>query len=135
MASKMTVEELARFLDEQFPQARFADVEQLDDQLTRLRLRYDERYLRPGGTISGPTLMTLADTAAFFLVLAARGPVALAVTSSLTIHFLRKPAPADVIAEARPLKLGKRLVVTEVRMMSEGAPAPVAQATITYAIP
>jgi len=135
MASKLSVEELARFLDEQFPQARGPEVEVLDAELVRLRLRYEERHLRPGGTISGPTLMGLADTAAFFLVLANHGPVALAVTSSLTIHFLRKPAPRDVIAEARPLKVGRRLVVTDVRLFSDGEAASVAQATLTYAIP
>lgn len=135
MASKLSVEELTRFLDEQFPQARGPQVEVLDTELVRLRLRYDDRFLRPGGTISGPTLMGLADTAAFFLVLANHGPVALAVTSSLTIHFLRKPEPRDVLAEARPLKVGRRLVVSEVRMMSDADPAVVAQATLTYAIP
>jgi uncharacterized protein (TIGR00369 family) len=135
MASKLSREELARFIDEDFPQAKGPVVEAFDDQLVRLRLVFEDRYLRPGGTISGPTLFFLADMAAYFIVLAAHGPIALAVTSSMTMNFLRKPAPRDLIAEARPLKLGRRLVVTDVRLFSDGDPASVAQATLTYAVP
>lgn len=135
MASKLTVEELGRLLDEQFPQARGPEVLVLDDQLVRLRLAYSERFLRPGGTLSGPTLMGLADQAAWFVVLAHHGPKMLSVTSSLTIQFLRKPAPRDLFAEARPLKLGRRLVVSEVRITSGEDPEPVAHATVTYAVP
>jgi uncharacterized protein (TIGR00369 family) len=79
--------------------------------------------------------MTLADLAMYMAVLAMIGPVALAVTTNLNINFLRKPGQADVIAEARLLKLGKRLAVGEVTMYSEGDPEPVAHATVTYSIP
>ena len=103
----------------------------------RMRIPYDAGQLRPGGTLSGPTMMALADGAAWMVTLASIGPVALAVTSNLAISFLRKPGPADLLAHATLLRLGRRQSVSEVRMWSEGAaPAePVAHATVTYAIP
>jgi acyl-coenzyme A thioesterase PaaI-like protein len=95
-----------------------------------------DAFLRPGGTLSGPTLMTLADTAMYFLVLAMTGPQPLAVTSSLTINFLRKPPPADLYATARMLKLGARLAVGEVHLRGGDHPGVlVAQASVTYALP
>ncbi len=133
----MTAEELEAFLYSHFPdmEDRAFRVEKVDDGLAQVRLLYHERHLRPGGTISGPALMTLADTSMYIAVLAMIGPVALAVTTNLNINFLRKPAQADVIAEARLLKLGKRLAVGEVTMYSEGENDPVAHATVTYSIP
>ncbi|MFK7852931.1 MAG: PaaI family thioesterase [Granulosicoccus sp.] len=103
----------------------------------RLRANYHERFLRPGGTIAGPVMMGLADAAVYALVLSRIGPVELAVTTQLSINFLRKPSPADVIADARMLKLGKRLAVGEASLFSEeiGADKPVAHVTATYSIP
>lgn len=103
----------------------------------RVRVRLidgtSEQHLRPGGTVSGPTQMMLADTAAYFLVLSLIGPVPLAVTTHLSINFMRKPAPGPLEAEARILKLGKRLAVCDVML---GDPeAPVAHAQVTYSIP
>ncbi len=100
-----------------------------------LRIGYEERQLRAGGTVSGPTLMTLADTALYAAVLSQIGHEPLAVTSDLTIHFLRKPPPAAVIGEARLLRIGRRLAVGEVRIRSEASDVLVAHATGTYAIP
>ena len=80
-------------------------------------------------------MMTLADTALYVALLAMIGPVALAATTSLNINFLRKPAPVDVIARCRLLKLGKRLAVGEVAIRSEGLQEAVAHATSTYSIP
>jgi uncharacterized protein (TIGR00369 family) len=94
-----------------------------------------DRHLRPGGTVSGPALMTIADTAMYYLVLGMIGPVALALTTNLNINFLRAPKLADVIAEAEMLKLGKRLAVGQVTIYSEGSEDPVAHATVTYSIP
>jgi uncharacterized protein (TIGR00369 family) len=133
----MSVEELEQFLDSHFPDTahRALSVERVDDNFARVRLRYDDRHLRPGGTISGPSLMMLADMAMYMALLGMIGPVALAVTTNLNINFLRKPAQADVIGECRLLKLGKRLAVGEVRMYSEGSADPVAHATVTYSIP
>lgn len=133
---RMTADDIDRFLAEHFPSARgWATIEELTDARARLRIRYDAQQLRPGGTLSGPTLMTLADTAMYFLVLANIGPVLLTVTSSLNINFLRRPAPRDLVAEATLLKLGRRLAVGDVRLFSDGESDPVAQATVTYAIP
>lgn len=103
----------------------------------RMHAEYSERFLRPGGTIAGPVMMGLADAALYALVLSRIGPVELAVTTQLSINFLRKPAPGDVIAEARMLKLGKRLAVGEVSLFSasDTAREPVAHATGTYSIP
>jgi uncharacterized protein (TIGR00369 family) len=133
----MTAEELEQFIHTQFPEIDHFDfqVVTVEERFVRLRLRHHSRHLRPGGTVSGPTLMTLADTAMYLAVLSMIGPVALAVTTSLNINFLRKPSPVDVIAECRLLKLGSRLAVGDVLMYSDGETEPVAQATLTYSIP
>ena len=101
----------------------------------RVRRAFSERSLRPGGTISGPTMMGLTDFAMYVAILASVGPVPLAVTTNLNINFLRKPAQRDLIADARLIKLGKRLAVGEVRIYSEGDEEMVAHATATYSIP
>jgi len=100
-----------------------------------LRAVYSDDFLRPGGTISGPVMMTLADAAMFGAILARLGPVALAVTTNLSIDFLRKPAPADVIASARLLKLGKRLAVGDIMITSVADDELVARASATYSLP
>ena len=133
----MTVEELEAFYAKLFPQMdrhRFK-IEEVKDGGVRIRLPYQDLYLRPGGTISGPTLMALADSAMYSLLLSMIGPVPLAVTTNLNINFLRKPAPVDVIATAEMLKLGQRLAVGSVTMFSDGDDEPVAHATVTYSIP
>lgn len=134
---RMSAEELEQFLYSHFPGGRAPDfrVEEVNDSFVQVRLKYDAKHLRPGGTISGPALMTLADTAMYVALLGMIGPVALAVTTNLNINFLRKPAQTDVIARARLLKLGKRLAVGEVTMCSDGDSEPVAHATVTYSIP
>jgi uncharacterized protein (TIGR00369 family) len=96
---------------------------------------YREGLLRPGGVISGPTLMSLADTAAYALVLAHIGDQLMAVTSSLTINFLRGAAPGDIHAEAEMLRLGRRNAVCDVRLWTEVRERLAAQAVVTYAIP
>src|SRR4051794_39421117 len=101
----------------------------------RIRRKFSEKSLRPGGTISGPTMMGLTDFAMYVAVLASIGPVPLAVTANLTINFLRKPTPRDLIAEARLIKLGERLAVGEVEIYCDGEDEMVAHATSTYSIP
>lgn len=130
-------EDFDAFFAEEFPEAvgRLPVIEALGAEGVRVRLPFQERFVRPGGTLSGPTMMRLADHVAYILVLSRIGPVALAVTTSLNINFLSKPAPRDLIAEGALLKLGKRLAVSEVRMRTEGSPAIVAHATVTYSIP
>src|SRR6201994_1138333 len=137
--AKMSVAELEKFLHVEFPQA-FSDgdisIESADGASCLLRQRYSDQMLRPGGTVSGPTLMALADYAMYVVLLSAIGPVGLAVTTNLNINFLRKgEAGHDIMAEARILKLGKRLAVGEVTLLSAGSPDPIAHVTATYSIP
>lgn len=97
----MNAEEIEDFMKKFFPQARMPiEISDVADGLVRIRLRMSDRYLRPGGTVSGPTLMTLADTAMYYLVLSMIGPVALALTTNLHINFLRAPKLGDVVAHA-----------------------------------
>ena len=137
--AKMSVGELEAFLRVEFPQTFGGDdvtIESADGETCLLRQRYSERMLRPGGTISGPTLMGLADCAMYVVLLSAIGPVGLAVTTNLNINFLRKGAPGqDVLAEGKLLKLGKRLAVGEVTLLSGESPDPIAHVTATYSIP
>src|SRR5436305_12105213 len=137
--AKMSVAELEQFLQQEFPQAFSGGditIESADGTICLLRQRYSERMLRPGGTVSGPTLMALADFAMYVVLLSAIGPIGLAVTTNLNINFLRKGQPGqDVLAEARLLKLGKRLAVGEVKLLSGTSPDPIAHVTSTYSIP
>jgi uncharacterized protein (TIGR00369 family) len=139
MPTLMTVNDLERFLTAEFPQAFHPasglSIEAVWEGGGRVRQAYSETSVRPGGTISGPTMMALADFAMYVAILAAIGPVPLAVTTNLNINFLRKPARCDLLAEARLLKLGKRLAVGEVIIRSDGEDAPVAHVTSTYSIP
>jgi uncharacterized protein (TIGR00369 family) len=135
----MTRAELIVFLDREFPQmhvgGRTYFVEEVGPLSARMRMDHHERHLRPGGTISGPSMMALADLALYAAILAHIGPVALAVTTSLNFNFLRKPEPRALVADCRLLKLGKRLAVGEVSIFSEGSPEVVCHATGTYSIP
>jgi uncharacterized protein (TIGR00369 family) len=136
----MTPADLQAFLESEFPEVfgaeRHVIVEDVAFRACRMRLLYHPRHLRPGGTISGPAMMTLADTAMYVAILGSIGPVALAVTTNLSINFLKKPEQRDLIAECRLLKLGKRLAVGEVDIHSDGHPDDlVAHVTSTYSIP
>ncbi|MCP1844185.1 uncharacterized protein (TIGR00369 family) [Bradyrhizobium sp. USDA 4538] len=135
----MSVADVEEFLRREFPQAFVHDdvrIESADGETALLRQRFSERMLRPGGTVSGPTLMGLADFAMYVVLLSAIGPVGLAVTTNLNINFLRKGQPGqDVLAVARLLKLGKRLAVGEVNLLSGSSPDPIAHVTATYSIP
>src|SRR5246127_4904855 len=137
--TKMSVAELAAFLRAEFPQSFGSGdtrIEHADGETCRLRQRYSDQMLRPGGTISGPTLMALADCAMYVVLLSAIGPVGLAVTTNLNINFLRKGQPGqDVLAAARLLKLGRRLAVGEVNLLLGTSPDPIAHVTSTYSIP
>jgi uncharacterized protein (TIGR00369 family) len=101
----------------------------------RMRLNYAAGTLRPGGTISGPTMMMLADVTMYVAVLASIGWQPLAVTTNLNINFLRKPDARALMAECRLIKLGKQLAVGDVAIHSDGEEAMIAHATSTYAIP
>jgi uncharacterized protein (TIGR00369 family) len=138
-APALNADEIAELLHEIFPQAFYDGcgliLEHVEYANIRVRRHFHEDFLRPGGTISGPTMMELADFAMYVAVFSAIGPQSLAVTTNLNINFLRKPAQTDLVAEARLLKVGKRLVVGEVIITSHGSDEPVAHVTATYSIP
>lgn len=131
--------EIQRRLRDSFPQSfsggEAFHVEAAERMISRVRLPYHDRHLRPGGTISGPAMFGLADCALYVAVLATVGWVPMAVTTNLAINFLSKPEPADVIADCRLLKVGKKLAVGEVYMRSVLREDVVAHATGTYSIP
>lgn len=110
-------------------------VERLEHGFARIRLFGNPKHLRPGDTISGPVMFTLADTALYAAVLSAVGMVPLAVTTDMNIHFLRRPRPGDLLADARLLKEGSKLMVGEIHIYSDGDPKPVAHVVGTYAVP
>jgi uncharacterized protein (TIGR00369 family) len=134
-----TLDALRAYLVEIFPEfwkAGDLRVEDIAPMSATVRLRHHPRHLRPGGTISGPTMFGLCDAALFVAILGEIGPAAHAsVTISATINFLRKPAPADLIGKTRLIKLGRRLAVGEVALYSEGESAMVAHWTGTYSLP
>jgi acyl-coenzyme A thioesterase PaaI-like protein len=117
-----------------FPAARCRFDEVRDDGV-RFRYTAIESELRPGKTVSGPTLMSLSDTGMYFAVLAVIGRVPLAVTTNLNINFLRKPPAGELTIDVRLLKVGKRLAVGEVFVHADGIDGPVSHATVTYSIP
>ncbi len=133
----MDIPALHDFMQGAFPQV--ADdfvVERLGADGLTVRMAIADRHLRPGGTVSGPSMFALADVAIYLAVLSRLGPVALAVTTNCSIDFLRKPeAGRDLLAEARLLKLGRVLAVGDVLIRSEGSDAVVARAGLTYSIP
>lgn len=135
----MSCEDVEKFLDRDFPQihaqGRVIQVRSIASGEAVVRLTPNEHHLRPGNTISGPTLFTLADVGAYIVILAHIGPVALAVTTNLTINFLQRPPLAPLLANARLLKLGRRLAVTEIGITSEAGGDLLAHATATYSIP
>ncbi len=131
----MNIDQARAFLTREFPQ-NTCEVTEIGAGTATLRQVIDHRHLRPGGTVSGPTMMTIADCAAYVAILGQYGEVALAVTTSLNINFLRKPtADRDILAKCRLLKAGRRLVVCEITVFSEGLGQPVAHVTATYSIP
>jgi uncharacterized protein (TIGR00369 family) len=134
---KMNEAQLMTFMREAFPQmADEFNVDHLAENEITMRMHISNQHLRPGGTVSGPSMFALADVCAYLVTLAMIGPKALAVTTSCSIDFMRKPAAdTDLIANGRLLKLGKQLSVSDVLLYSEGQAKPVARASLTYAIP
>ncbi len=129
------VEALQKIVDEAFPDWAVPQVESLDGDTLVMFQPIETRNSRPGGTINGPTMMALADNAAWVVILALIGPVLLAVTTSLHIDFLRLPELSDLMARARLIKLGRRLAVVDVELFSRGSSDLVAKAQVTYSIP
>ena len=136
---KITRQDVSEIVEQELPWAAELDLEtqEIGEGWCRVRLPHKDLHLRPGGTISGPAMMTLADFALYVAVMSAIGRVELAVTTNLSINFLRRPKPGAILAEARLMKLGQRLAVGEVHLRSEGEDEQhlVAHATGTYSIP
>lgn len=135
--SRITAAEFEAIVREKVPLVGQLGVEVVDlgEGRAKLRLPFAEGLLRPGGTITGPAIMGLADVAMYAAVMTLIGPVELAVTTHLNAAFLRRPAPTSLVGEGRVLKLGRRLAFGEVSVFSEGDPEPVSHVTVTYSIP
>lgn len=131
----LNVPQLQAILEAAFPGNDVPRVEEVSDDSVLLCMPVTDRHGRPGGTLSGPTMMMLADTSAWLAILAQIGPVLLAVTTSLHIDFLRKPDFSDLMARATTLKLGRKLAVVDVALFSRGHDELVAKAQVTYSIP
>jgi uncharacterized protein (TIGR00369 family) len=135
---KMSVADVEAFLAREFPQiAATGDFSVLETgpMTAKLRLNCGERHLRPGATVSGPTMFALADVGIWIAVLAQIGPVGMAVTTNLNINFLRLPGAVDLVADCRILKLGRRLAIGECAIAPARGGELVAHATATYSIP
>ncbi len=136
---RISIEEIDQICEQSLPWAGMMgfEIAEIGKGTCRVRLPQSDRFLRPGGTVSGPALMSLADYAMYVAVLSRIGRVEMAVTTNLNCNFLRRPKPGAVIAECRLIKLGKRLAYGEVSLYSEGdeADGPVAHVTATYSIP
>jgi uncharacterized protein (TIGR00369 family) len=134
---KISVDAFQALIEEHLPLVELFGIrtQAIGAGTANLRMHFNPGLMRPGGTVAGPALMALADVTLYAVVLGLIGPVELAVTTNLSINFLRKPGPADVLAEGRILKLGKRLAVGEVTLYSVDDVEPVAHVTATYSIP
>ena len=135
--SLISIEELERLTREKLPFARISKfrTEELKSGRAIVRAPYSNEFLRPGGTISGPIMMGLADFAMYAAVLTRVGVVELALTTNLNINFLHRPQPGDLLAKARLIKLGKRLAMGEVEVYVDGHEDMVAHVTSTYSLP
>lgn len=136
----LDLEDVSRLVEAHFPQVHEGNgrlvIERLDAVETVVRMDYDERVIRPGGTVSGPAMFKLADFAVYAAILGRLGERGLqAVTTNMTINFLTRPQPAALVARVNLLKLGRRLAIAEVKLYSQGADDIIAHATSTYAIP
>jgi len=134
---KLSAQEFNELLEQELPWAydQSIRVEVMEAGRAVMRLPYQSRSIRPGGTISGPHMMMLADACMYSVVLGLIGKVKLAVTTNFNINFLRKPAECDLLAEGQIIKLGKRLAVMEVSILTADQQELVAHATGTYSIP
>ena len=139
MEPVMTAKEIEEFIEKRFPQlyasGRCYSIDAIKPLHAVVRLTTSDRHLRPGGTVSGPTMMELADCASYMVILAHIGPVPLALTTNFTINFFRRPQPGDIIGDCRILKLGRRLAVVDCSISSAVDQVEVAHAMATYSIP
>ena len=136
MKPLMSKVDLENFLEKEFPQVsnNFKILNTKPNYLSML-MHISDEHLRPGGTVSGPTMFLLADVSFYLATLSIIGPKSLTVTTNCSINFLRKPNISDLISETRVLKIGKTLSVGDVLIYSKGIKEPVAHASLTYSIP
>ncbi len=139
MQQKMTAVEVKALLEGVFPRhfgpQGLLTVLDVGAGTARVRFAADERHTRPGGTVSGPTLMGLSDSTFYVALLGVIGPVPLAVTTNLNINFLRRAKPGNLVADARLMKVGKQLAVGEVSIRREGEEELISHCVATYSIP
>lgn len=137
MQAVLSVEEMSHYLEQVFPQVKDDfDILSMDGTHTVVRLKLAERHLRPGGTVSGPSMFALADVSAYIATMARIGKEALTVTTNCSLDFMRKPeAGRDMIAHTELLKLGRSMSICHILIYSEGQQDPVARANMTYSIP
>jgi uncharacterized protein (TIGR00369 family) len=138
--NRLDVQSIEALIDTHFPQihsgARTLVIEAVGPMSARVRLLSHDRHIRPGGTVSGPAMFTLADFSVYVAIIATLGQPGLeAVTTNLNINFLAKPEPRDLIATVRLIRVGRRLAVGEAEIIADGAPDMVAHAIATYALP
>ncbi len=130
-----TKQELIEFMRNAFPQSK-SSVEEVGNLSAVVRRKIGADDLRPGGTVSGPVMFEVADVALYVALLGEIGIIPLAVTTNLSINFLRKPqADRDLLGVCKLLKVGRSLAIGEVSLYSEGSPEAVAHAVGTYSIP
>ena len=136
MNQLMTKDELNDFLEKEFPQVnKNFEILKVSNKNFSMLMHISSEHLRPGATVSGPTMFLLADVTFYLATLSVIGPKSLTVTTNCSINFLRKPNEKNLISEARILKLGKTLSVGDVLIYSEDIDEPVAHASLTYSIP
>ncbi|GHD46477.1 phenylacetic acid degradation protein [Thalassobaculum fulvum] len=138
MAARVSVDEMNRIMREEVPMAGNLGIlfDTIEDGRATARLPFRDDLLRPGGTVTGPAMMAMADVVMYGAVLSRIGPVKLAVTTNLNANFLRRPKPGDLLADGRLIKCGRRLAYGEVTLVSADAPDdPVCHVTCTYSIP
>ncbi len=136
MKKSLNKNDFYTFLNDTFPQvSNLFEIKKLTPGNVSLEMKIDHEHLRPGGTISGPTMFLLADVSFYLSVLSTIGPESLAVTTNCSIDFLRKPSKENLISENRILKIGKSLCVGDVLIYSINLKEPVAHASLTYSLP
>ena len=140
MTANPDVQGIEALIDQRFPQihagGRLLTIEEVGPRHARVRMAIHDRHIRSGGTVSGPSMFTLADFSVYVAIIAARGEAGIdAVTTNLNINFLAKPEPRDLVSTVRLIRLGRRLAVGEAELYSDGAPDMVAHAIATYALP
>jgi uncharacterized protein (TIGR00369 family) len=140
LANRLDIARLEALIEDRFPQihsgGRVLSIDEIGDRGARVRMRHHERMIRPGGTVSGSAMFTLADFSVYVAIIATLGEAGIdAVTTNLNINFLTKPAARDMLASVRLIRMGRRLAVGEAEIYSEGATDMVAHAIATYALP